>query len=126
MRGWTRIGFVISWVMTVSSWIGTIALLLGYQPRSWLGWAWIIFCMLTSSVVIFVAVAYYGMWDIGKGGTRIEEQMKDFEHSAASLILWDSYFDGLYAIANKMNIKLPETTDKTAVWVKESRKKLGV
>ena len=126
MRGWSRIGFIINWGLTVSGWIGTIALLLNYHPRSLFGWAWLVFCMIVLSVIVMAVVAWYGRWDIGKSGTRITEQMKDFEKNAPTLILANAYFMFWKTMAEAQGIKIPKEAEATAEWVKECKEKLGV
>lgn len=123
MRGWARMGFFVNWLITMFTWIGMISLVLNYHPRSMLGWIWVGFVTVVVSFIIFLIVTYYGYWDLGKGGTRIPEMLRDFERSAPALIMWDTMFD---AFKNIPGFKPSDDFLKTAEWVKKSRKELGV
>ena len=132
LHGWGRIGVLPQLAIMFSGWIVSIALLMGYKPRSWLGWGWLAFLTIFIGSLFYFGIVLFGKWDLGKSGSRKTTLLRDFERSSTNLMIFDSLFDAirmLFEVSGKAHLLLGSEKPKwllTARWIKEKRRELNI
>ena len=124
VRGWTRVGLLISTVNFVNILITMLIVVVGFRPINVSNSLPIAALLAAVLIGVFLSVTYFGYWDYGRGGLAKHELWKTFEKNPMSLITWDTILTLMDSIGK--NEPIPEDVKNLHEWIKASRKKLDV